>query len=52
MTAFCLERLTPLAAHLSKNYGINRKDAHIQNLHFTLPWNRTFEAEIDFITKN
>jgi hypothetical protein len=51
MTAFCLEKLTPLAVHLSKNYGINRKDVPIQNLRFTLPWNRTFEAEIDFIIK-
>jgi hypothetical protein len=48
MTTFCLERLTPLAAHLSKNYGINTHGAIIQNLRFTLPWNRTFEAEIDF----
>lgn len=51
MTAFCLEKLMPLANQVSKNF-FSPRNSEIQNLKFSLPWNRTFEAEIDFKTKN
>ena len=53
--ADCFKILQPIAAKLLKNYsntpeGINEggKKLTLSNFTFDLPWNRTFEAEINF----
>ena len=50
---FCLKELQPLALKIAKNYSNieGGKKISISNIIFDLPWNRTFEAEIDFTIK-
>ena len=51
VTDFCQKELSLLAKKLAKNYHPT-EGVKIENLTLTLPWNRTFEAEIDFKTGN
>jgi hypothetical protein len=53
--AYCLELLKEAAGKLTKSYfaptsGLQRnvRCGDLSNLHFDLPWNRTFEADITF----
>ena len=46
---FCLTELKPIAAKIAGEFGSdNKKVCSIDDLTFDLPWNRTFEAEINF----
>lgn len=46
---FCLEEMEGRAEKIVGEFGKNDKtQCSLQNLKFDLPWNRTFEAEIDF----
>jgi hypothetical protein len=46
---FCLTELKPLAAKIASDFSSNDKNVcAINELTFDLPWNRTFEAEINF----
>lgn len=46
---FCLSELKPIAARIVSEFSSdNKKVCSIDRLTFDLPWNRTFEAEIDF----
>jgi hypothetical protein len=48
--AFCLKELNAETATLMDKFltGLNKRNCKISGLKFDLPWNRTFEAEIDF----
>jgi len=46
VTEFCAEKLKPIALDISQKY-FERTTCSI-TVDFVLPWNRTFEAEIDF----
>ena len=46
---FCLTELKPFAAKIASEFSSDYKNVcSIDELTFNLPWNRTFEAEIDF----
>lgn len=47
VTEFSLEKLKPKASEIAQKYFQNEK-CSISELDFVLPWNRTFEAEINF----
>jgi Protein of unknown function (DUF4127) len=47
---FCFKELQPLAQNIFKKFK-NTEGASLSKLTFNLPWNRTFEGEIDFIVK-
>jgi hypothetical protein len=48
--AFCLKELNAEIYDLMDKFlsGLNKRNCKIYGLKFDLPWNRTFEAEIDF----
>jgi hypothetical protein len=48
--AYCQKELAPIAAETAAGFfpKDSGKSCSISNLTFDLPWNRTFEAEIDF----
>ena len=47
--AFCLESMKGQAGKIAGEFGQNNSTpCSLQNLKFDLPWNRPFEAEIDF----
>ncbi len=47
---YCQQQLAPIAAETAAGFypKTSGKSCSISNLTFDLPWNRTFEAEIDF----
>ncbi|CCH03035.1 hypothetical protein FAES_5036 [Fibrella aestuarina BUZ 2] len=48
--AYCQQELTPIASEVAAEFfpKASGRSCSINNLRFSLPWNRTFEAEIDF----
>ncbi|GAA4451166.1 DUF4127 family protein [Nibrella saemangeumensis] len=51
--AFCLKELQPIAQQTAAGFfpKSSKQRAELTSLTFDLPWNRTFEAEIDFEVK-
>lgn len=47
---FCLKELEKISVDIVKK-GFNTEGVKLSKLNFDLPWNRTFEAEIDFRIK-
>lgn len=47
---FCLKELQPIAQNVAQKYK-NTEGVKLSKLTFDLPWNRTFEGEIDFKVK-
>lgn len=48
--AYCQQELAPIATEVAAGFFPKASDrqCNLSNLRFSLPWNRTFEAEIDF----
>ncbi|MEZ0609386.1 DUF4127 family protein [Fibrella sp. WM1] len=48
--AYCQQELAPIASEVAAGFfsTASGRQCSLTNLRFSLPWNRTFEAEIDF----